>query len=221
MVDSAVIIASPEDDITPSTFLLFSQTIPILLATLCSIHSDNLSLFDAHFTAAVTASPMSIYVSASCILHLFSRKSSLFERISKEARRLTCAMGLILAVLWLSVSVITSFSTTAFRNSAYCEGMTLPKFMEFLLVSSFTGVLDVLGRRDPWDDLSKRWGLGLISLLGMWVWAVYLVRHRGKITEDFMERIREIEKEVPTMWRQMRLTKEYLLLVWRVPKVSW
>lgn len=222
MIDTAILVVwSP--DVTPSTLLLFSQTIPILVATLSSIHSTNMSLFDAHFSAAAAASPLSIYVSASSVLYLFRPNgTSLFEKIpSHKARTLILIMGLILPLLWLSVSLVTSFSTIAFRNSGFCRGMTFPRYFEFVLVSSFTGVLDVLGRRDIWDDLSKRWGLGLISLVGMWIWAVYLVRHREEIARECFSPMQDIKLQKGLRKRHLRLAMEYLLLVWRVPKVSW
>ena len=57
-------------------------------------------------------------------------------------------MGLLTPFLWLSCGLITPFSTTVFRNSAYYKGVTFPRFI-------------VLGPGDLWDDLSKRQGLGL------------------------------------------------------------
>jgi len=39
----------------------------------------------------------------------------------------------------------------------------------------------VMGRRGPNEDPQKRKGLGLISLLGLWTWGIYLVRHREQI----------------------------------------
>jgi hypothetical protein len=38
--------------------MLLFQVYPIMLATAASINTDNLSLFDAHFAVAVTASPV-------------------------------------------------------------------------------------------------------------------------------------------------------------------
>lgn len=211
-------------DIAPSTFLLFSQTIPILVATLSSIGSKNLSLYDAHFAAAVTASPTSLLLSFSSVHYLLRHKeTSLLKRIpSDEARTLIVIMGLLQPILWLSVSLVASFSTNAFSNSPLCAGVTFPSYLEFLLVSSFTGVLDVLGRRDLWDDLSKRCGLGLVSILWMLIWAVYLVRHREDILRECMIPIQDIKLgKQPVQKRRLRLAREYLLLLWRVPKASW
>lgn len=207
---------------TPSVFLFFSQAIPVLVATLSSIHSDNLSLFDAHFAAAVTASPIAIYIVASSLRYPFCKEEPLlFTKISsREAKVLICMMGgIIFPCLWLSVSLVTSFSSTAFRNSSYCEGMDLPRYMEFLFASSFTGVL---GRRDLWDDFSKRRGLGFISLIWLLHLVVYLVHHREKIIEICMAPIVELkaEKHSRGMWR-WQLAKEYILLGWRLPMESW
>jgi hypothetical protein len=84
--------------VTSHIFLLFSQTIPILIATLSSVSSNNLSLFDAHFAVAVTGSPMSFYIVVSCIRYPFRREKEkqphLFKKIpSDEAKSLICIMG--------------------------------------------------------------------------------------------------------------------------------
>ena len=214
---------------TSHVFLLFSQTIPILIATLSSVNSNNLSLFDAHFAVAVTGSPMSFYIAASCIRFPFRREEDkqprLFKKIpSNEGKWLIFFMGgVLLPCLWLSVSLITSFSSTAFRNSYYCEGVSFARYLEFLAVSSFTGVLDIMGRRDLSDDFAKRWGLGFFSLLFMLNWAVYLVHHREEILRKCMTPIRDLKStrgDDATILRR-RLCKEYVLLLWRIPKLSW
>ena len=61
--------------------------------------------------------------------------------------------------------------------------MNFSYYVEILFLTSMTGVLDVMGRRDLYDDLSKRRGLGLVCLLGMSTWSVYLVRRREKIVK--------------------------------------
>lgn len=94
-------------------------------------------------------------------------------------------LGIALPFLWLSVSLVTSFSTIAFSNSPLCGGMTFSIYLEFVFLSSMTGVLDVMGRRDLYDDLSKRKGLGLISLLGLSTWGIYLIRRREKIITEW------------------------------------
>jgi len=62
--------------------------------------------------------------------------------------------------------------------------MTFMGWFEFQAVSNFIGVFDVMGRRDLWNDLEGRGGLGAISLTLMWIWAVYLVRHRYDILNE-------------------------------------
>jgi len=41
--------------------MLLLQVYPILIATAASINTKNLSLFDAHFAVAVSASPVSVF----------------------------------------------------------------------------------------------------------------------------------------------------------------
>jgi hypothetical protein len=157
--------------VSASIFLLYSQTIPLLLATLLSINSTNLSLYDAHFSVAVASSPMSVYVVFRVWRSLFysknrdgdaKRQASQADAPSEEAgsvpppqdcrnrsdgspetKAVILCLGLTLPLLWLSVSVVTSFSPTAFRNSSdYCgQRVTFPLYLEFLFASSMTGVL--------------------------------------------------------------------------------
>lgn len=138
---------------------------------------------------------------------------------------MVCVMGgLLFPVLWLAVSFITSFSSTAFRNSPYCAGMSLPRYFEFMAVSSFTGVLDILGRRDLVDDFLKRRGLGFVSILFMLNWGTYLVHHREEIFRECASPIRKLIRDSRSAEKGtqcLQIVKECLLLVWRVPKVSW
>ena len=130
-----------------SVFLLYSQTIPILLATLSSIHSpsQNLSLWDAHTAVATSLSPMTVYVAACCILHRCGVETSLFRKISSPGEVIILWLGLAIVPLWLSVSLVTSFSSTAFRNSNLCANMTIPRYLGFMVLSSMSGALDILG----------------------------------------------------------------------------
>lgn len=68
----------------------------------------------------------------------------------------------------------------------------MSRYLEFLAVSSFTRVLDIMGRRDLSDDFLKRWGLGFFSLLFMLNWAVYLVHHWEEILQKCMAPIKEL-----------------------------
>src|SRR6266511_4231814 len=117
-------------DVSASIFLLYSQTIPILIASLASIGRNTLTLFDAHYSAAVTLSPVSVYVAACCILHRCGVETSLFHKIaSSEAQVIILWLGLALPLLWLAVSVTTSFSVTAYTNSRFCENMSVSRYI--------------------------------------------------------------------------------------------
>ncbi|EAU80805.2 hypothetical protein CC1G_04915 [Coprinopsis cinerea okayama7 len=168
------------------------------------------------------ASPMCAYVVGCSILHALGVNTSLYAKLtSTETRRIIFLLGLALPWLWLTNNVVLSFSTTAFKNSEHCAEMTIPRFLEFMIVSTFTGVLDVLGRRDLYDDLKRRGGLGLISLVVLWVYGWYLARHREEII-----RLAKSAEETPFRTKITRvlpygdrLISIYgrVRLIWRLP----
>jgi hypothetical protein len=193
--------------------MLLFQVYPIMLATAASINTDNLSLFDAHFAVAVTASPVSVYLAYSAARDVFNRPNTLFQKLTSGKTLIRC-LGLALPVLWLAVNLTISFSPRAFRNSPEnCQKMTVIGWFEFQAVSSFIGVLDVMGRRDLWNDLEGRGGLGAISLTLMWIWAVYLVRHRYDILNEI--RLRQERQATHKLFRSN------LFAVWSVVSASW
>ena len=169
--------------------MLLSQVYPIMVATAGSINTDNLTLFDAHFAVAVTASPVSFYLVYSSIRDAIGRPNTLFSKLRREsgpAANIIRSFGLVLPILWLGVNLTISFSPHAFKDSYnYCKNMTFAQWLEFQAVSNFVGVLDVMGRSNM---LSARGVLGAMSLGAMWIWAVYLVRHRQDIYEEIRYR---------------------------------
>ncbi len=198
---------APDSEVSASVLLLYSQTIPILLATLASIKSTNLTLLDAHFALSVAASPMSVYLAITAILRLlFKEDTSLYAKIrSSEAKKIILAFGLLSPALWLSISVVLSFASTAFRNSSLCAHMGFDLYVKFLIASSMFGFLDVMGQRDLHDDFPKRKGLGLICLLTFWISGIYIVRH----LEDIAEHL------------QSRVEPQYTRFVSRTPRACW
>jgi hypothetical protein len=193
--------------------MLLFQVYPIMLATAASINTDNLSLFDAHFAVAVTASPVSVYLAYSAARDVFNRPNTLFRNLTSGKTLIRC-LGLALPVLWLAVNLTISFSPRAFRNSPEnCQKMTVIGWFEFQVVSNFIGVLDVMGRRDLWNDLEGRGGLGAISLILMWIWAVYLVRHRYDILNEI--RLRQERQATHKFFRRK------LLVVWSMVSAPW
>lgn len=190
-----------------------SQVYPIMLATAASINTDNLSLFDAHFAVAVTASPVSMYLAYSAVRDVFNRPNTLFRKLTYGKTLIRC-LGLALPVLWFAINLIISFSPRAFRNSPEnCQKMTIMGWFEFQAVSNFIGVLDVMGRRDLWNDLEGRGGLGAISLTLMWIWAGYLVRHLYDILNEI--RLRQEQQTTHNFFRRK------LFVVWSVVSASW
>jgi hypothetical protein len=193
--------------------MLLAQVYPIMLATAASINTDNLSLFDAHFAVAVTGSPVSVYLAYSAVLDLFNNPNTLFRKLAHGKTLIRC-LGLALPVLWFAINLTISFSPRAFRNSPEnCQKMTIVGWFEFQVVSNFIGVLDVMGRRDLWNDLQERGGLGAISLALMWIWAVYLVRHRYDILNEI--RLRQERQATHKFFRRK------LFAVCSVVSASW
>ncbi|KAF8967420.1 hypothetical protein BDZ97DRAFT_1916712 [Flammula alnicola] len=212
-----ILLRWAEDDVHTTVFMLLSQVYPIMIATALSINTDNLSLFDAHFAVAVTASPVSFYLAYSSIRDAVGRPNTLFQKL-KFGKRLIRLLGLALPILWLGVNLVISFSPRAFRNSPeYCQKMTFLGWVEFQTVSNFVGVLDVMGRRDLWNDLQGRGGLGALSLAAMWIWAIYLVRHRHDIYDEMRFR-RQVQQSGQ---QHRRLAIRILVAVYNVPASSW
>jgi hypothetical protein len=186
-----------------------------MIATAASINTDSLSLFDAHFAVAVTASPVSVYLVYSAVRDVFNRPNTLFRKLNYW-KTLIRYMGLALPVLWLGINLVISFSPRAFKNSPEnCQKMTLMDWLEFQVLSNFVGVFDVMGNRDLWNDLLRRGGLGTISLILMWIWAIYLVRHRYDILNEI--RLRE-ERQTANGVRKILLTiVDTVLASWWAP----
>jgi len=191
--------------------ILLSQVYPNLIATAFSafLSRGNLSLFDAHFALAVAASPVTFYICFSAYLDAFRFQSTLFNRITSSKRTIRF-LYLLLPWLWIGLHLYTSFSTTAFRNSDLCHGMTFTLWLEFQVVSNFVGVLDVMGMRDLWNDIEGRGGLGAVSLAAMWVWGIYLTRHRDDIYCEFVAQCLRDKPDSPVYKRWPRK-------IWRVP----
>ena len=136
--------------------MLLSQVYPIIIATAASINTESLSLFDAHFSVMVSASPISIYLVFSAIRDVFNRPNTLFKKLT-YGKTLIRYLGLALPILWLAINLIISFSPQAFRNSPQnCQKMTLMDFLQFQFISNLFGVFDVMGNRDLWNDLERR-----------------------------------------------------------------
>lgn len=178
------------DNTRTSVYGLFSQVYPILLATIASIYrtSTKLTLFEAHFSVAVSASPISVYLACNALYDLYRHRGRFRHLMTHTANTAAHWLALLLPFLWLTVNIIVSFSETAFQNSRLCKGMTVGRWLEFQIVSNFVGVLDVMGGRDLWDDLHDRGGLGAVSVCALWAWGVYLVRHHTEIWYLYHER---------------------------------
>ena len=158
----AILLRWSKRDLKTSIFMLLSQVYPILIATASSIGSRELSLFDAHYAVAVTASPITVYFVYSSFRDVFSHPNILFQKLM-SSKVIVRYLGLLLPLLWLFVNLMTSFYTKAFSDSALCHGMTLSLWTEFQIASNFIS-LDLMGRLDLIKDIEERGGLGTVSL---------------------------------------------------------
>ena len=207
----AILLRWSKHDLKTSIFMLLSQVYPILIATASSIGSGELSLFDAHYAVAVTASPITVYFVYSSFRDVCGHPNILFQKLM-SSKAVVRYLGLLLPLLWLFVNLMTSFYTKAFSDSALCHGMTLSLWTEFQIASNFIS-LDLMGRLDLIKDIEERGGLGTVSLLGLWIYGIYLVRHRYDIFYEYQTRRRE-SRRLPT-WKRTFLT------VWYVPMACW
>jgi len=174
-----------------------------MIATAGSTNTDHLTLFDAHFAVAVTASPISFHLVYSSIRDAIGRPNTLFSKLRREsgpATNIIRTFGLALPILWLGVNLTISFSPHAFKDShIYCKDMTFARWFKFQAVSNFVGFLVLMPVMGEGEILSGRGGLVPISLAAMWVWAMYLVRHRQDIYEEIRYR-RSDEARVRAPW---------------------
>ncbi|KAF9008308.1 hypothetical protein BDQ17DRAFT_1539525 [Cyathus striatus] len=186
-----ILLRWQQDDIQSSLFMLLLQVYPILISTMASIHSGAFSLFDAHFQ---------------------SRLQLLLQRIHR-LKKLMIAFGVLLPALWITLHIIISFDGNAFRNSQYCSGTNILDWLVFLTVSNFVGVLDVMGRRDLWSDIQGRGCLGVISLVVLWMWGLYFVRHIDDILQEYVER--------RNTYRSYSRLKRLAYLLWQIIATPW
>ena len=168
-------------------------------------------LFDAHYAVAVTASPITVYFVYSSFRDVFRHPNILFQKLM-SSKAVVRYLGLLLPLLWLFVNLMTSFYMKAFSDSALCHGMTLSLWTEFQIASNVVS-LDLMGRLDLIKDIEERGGLGMVSLLGLWIYGIYLVRHRYDIFYEYQTRRRES--------RRLPKWKRIFLMVWYVHMVCW
>ena len=110
---------SPENVDMGIQSLLF-QIYLILLSTLLSVNRQQLSVLDAHFTIAVTSSPLTVYLAVASVGDLFGIKTGLYKRIESH-RLIIRALAAMILPLWFVLGMIAWMSGTAFRDSS-CSG---------------------------------------------------------------------------------------------------
>lgn len=228
---------------------LFSLNHAILLSALSTIGCPEakLSLFEAHFAVAVTASPVTVYLVYKAYEEVFLLVAILVTRrlppeggvarlalndtgptvksnartVADDAKKgvgkfttyVVVALAALLPVSWMMLNLVVSYSTTAFKNSYYCRNLPLGSWFEYQVLSNFAGVLDVMGRRDLWNDIKARKGLGIVSLIALWIWGILFVHHR----HDIWIKIQLRKRTYRHWWWPFR----YLRHLWTFVKTPW
>lgn len=128
---------------------------------------------------------------------------------------ISLVLSLLLPWLWIALQATVSFSTTAFSNSQLCNGMTLSLWFEFQFLSSFIGILDQVGMRNFWDDVSVKGGLGFFALITLVVCQLCLALHRNDIYREFLAETKR--KNVHDNFSLWKLPKS----LWTFAVVSW
>ena len=104
------------------------QFYPILLATLLSIHRQQLSLYDANFALLLTSSPLTVYLVAASACEFCGIETDLYKRI-KSNRRAIRVFAILIPFLWLGLSVVLRLSDRAFKDSGLCHGSTFKDWL--------------------------------------------------------------------------------------------
>jgi len=137
----------------------------------------------------------------------------MFKNITTGKKRIR-TLGIALPLLWLAIDFMTSFHPNAFSNSSkHCQHTPFGLWFEFQILSNFVGILDIMGRRDLWNDFEQRGGLGLLALLTLWIWGMYLVRHKDDILAEYMWRSETNSK--------LCIVKRWYYKAWNVFSSPW
>lgn len=128
-------------DIDEGIRAILLQIYPILLSTLSSIGSKQLSLFDANFALILTSSPLTVYIVVTSTCEWFGMKTGLYKRI-KSNRFVVRILGTSVLFLWFGLSATLKLSIHAFRDSEACQGVTLWDWLGDLFVTVLLRSLD-------------------------------------------------------------------------------
>ncbi|KAF9785399.1 hypothetical protein BJ322DRAFT_827653 [Thelephora terrestris] len=111
-----ILITWSPGDVDVGVQASFLQIYSILLSTLLSINRKQLSLDDASFALNLTCSPLTAYLVAASIGDLCGSKTGLYKRI-KSHRRIIRFLGTLILPLWLALTMVLNFSSSAFTDS--------------------------------------------------------------------------------------------------------
>ena len=196
---------SPEDvDVGVQSLLV--QIYPILLSTLSSVKSQQLSQTDATFALDLSSSPLTVYVVVASVGDLFGIKTGLYKRI-KSHRPIIRALGAIVLPLWTGLSLALylldgAFTCTRQELPDHCISMTFTGWLLRLLVLfgySFSGGLD------PIPGL----GFAIISL----PIAYFLFKDRVQVNAG----VRAHWNGTSNPWRKLLVPWIFVSCAWYVP----
>jgi len=152
---------------------LLVQIYPILLSTLLSINRQQLSLFDANFALALSSSPLTLYLVIASICDLFGINTDLYKRI-KSYRHIIRALGTLVLLLWIGLSMTLSLSTRAFKDSS-CDTGT---FKNWLQKATFSLIFTLVTPGSPGYVTT---GLTWVAIIP---WLVCLARRWSQLRAD-------------------------------------
>ena len=174
---------SPEDvDVGVKSLLI--QIYPILLSTLSSANSRQLSPADAYIALHLSSSPLTLYVVVVSIGDLLGIRTGLYKRI-KSHRLIVRALGVMVLPLWIWLNLTYYLFDTAFGYGVDgCDGFTFTNWLlhlaRLIYFTFFPGVFPLLpfisttllilyvlfknrvqmigGVRAHWNGASNPWG---------------------------------------------------------------
>lgn len=98
-----------------------------------SIRSDQLTIYDAHFPLMVTSSPLTLYLIYSSIMDVFGHSNDLMQRLG-PSRKIIRYLMILLLPLWISLSMVSSMSGTAFIDSHLCRDVNVVQWFIAILL---------------------------------------------------------------------------------------
>ena len=180
-----IVVTYSDEDIGLEIQSLLVQFYPILLSTLLSIKRQQLSLLDVYFALLVSVSPLAVYLSFASFCNLFGTRTGLFNRIESNGFVIS-AFGAFVPFLWIALSMVTGFSSSAFEDSACYPTQTFLEWLKATVLYLISGFLS--------------YGGASLSALALFLpFLILLFRRRSQVWADV--KLSEAPKwRVPFTW---------------------